>query len=692
MIHICTLKLRSITDSTIFGVDLDFTSGLNIVQANNTSGKSTCLQAIIYVLGLERSLSANLSVPLPFAMRERIQESKEHEYQEVLQSYVEIEIENDRDQKLRIRRAIVGDADTKLISTWSMEGKERGGQVREEQRDFFVHDPGSATRESGFHHYLAGFLGWELPMVPRFDGSECPLYLETLFPMFFVEQKRGWSAVQGPLPTHFRIQDINRRVLEFILNLDAGKVRRERAELNKRISAFESDWAEKRRVLERGGVDLVRFVDVPKTPTAEFSHQALISLEVFIDGAWRSLERASNDLQEEIEELNKIELVSTEEAEVSTQKALEVAQENYEDLGAMFEIARTEFRTVLEENRALKKRLEVLDIDLKRHQDTNKLMNLGSEITDAVAFENCPTCHQHLSQELLPPSSSGAMALEENIAFIKSQKLMYKSALAATDERLGELQLRRRSIENDYKDAQSELRSLKRALVRPASSVNRTTIEKSVRLQARLAQWEEMQERADGLVDELVAIAKEWARLSARLKTLRTSDDFSLEDKNKISALQSLIQEHLKTFDFHSFPPSEITLARDNFRPQVLVYDKDLDREIEKDIGFEASASDGIRLKWSYYLSLLKLDEKHATNHAGLVVFDEPGQQAADPVNLNSLFLESAKDKPSQYQILIATSEKEATIKAGLGDRPYNLIAFDGYILKPLSSARHAKS
>jgi len=521
--------------------------------------------------------------------------------------------------------------------------------------------------------------------VPRFDGTECPLYLETLFPMFFVEQKRGWSTVQGPLPTHFRIQDINRRVLEFVLNLDAGKVRRERAELNKRIGFLESDWNEKRRLLERGGVDLVRFIGVPKTPTAEFSHQADVSLEVFMGGEWLPLDVASKELQDEIEELNSVELVPTEEAEASTQKALEAAQLKYDELGAMFEVARTEFRTVLEENRALKKRLEVLDIDLKRHQDTKKLMALGSEVTDAVAFENCPTCHQHLNQELLPPSSSGAMALDENVAFIKSQQLMYRSALAATEERLGELRLRGRSIEQEFKDAQGELRNLKRALVRPSSSLSRTTIERSVRLQARLGQWMELQERADGLVDELVSIAKEWAELSARLKRLRTGDDFTQDDKNKISRLQSLVQEHLKTFDFHSFPPSEITLARDNFRPQVLVFDKDSGSEIEKDIGFEASASDGIRLKWSYYLSLLELNEHYSTNHSGLVIFDEPGQQAADPVNLTSLFQESAKTRSKRHQILIATSEKELAIKQGLGDLPYNLIPFDGYILKAMS-------
>ena len=87
--------------------------------------------------------------------------------------------------------------------------------------------------------------------------------------------------------------------------------------------------------------------------------------------------------------------------------------------------------------------------------------------------------------------------------------------------------------------------------------------------------------------------------------------------------------------------------------------DKDTDGEIEKDIGFEASASDGIRLKWAYYLSLLELNVQHETNHAGLVIFDEPGQQAADPVNLTSLFQESANPRFSRHQILIATSERD---------------------------------
>ncbi|MCV7165749.1 hypothetical protein, partial [Mycobacterium stomatepiae] len=71
-----------------------------------------------------------------------------------------------------------------------------------ESRDFFVRRAGGAQREAGFHHFLADFIGWKLPNVTRMDGSEIPLYMETLFPYFYVEQKHGWSGVQARIPTY----------------------------------------------------------------------------------------------------------------------------------------------------------------------------------------------------------------------------------------------------------------------------------------------------------------------------------------------------------------------------------------------------------------------------------------------------------------------------------------------------------
>ena len=188
------------TSSQTFGVDIPLRDGLNVIRADNTSGKSTCLMAVLYCLGLQRSLGPSTDVPFPYVMRDRIQvQSERGNYEQVLQSYAMIEISNDSGELLCVRRDVTGGRDQKLVRSWSGSSIEYC-EEQVEHRDFFLHDPGAAVSPLGFHSFLSKFLGLELPDVTRFDGTECPLYLETLWPLFFVEQKRGWSTIQGPFP------------------------------------------------------------------------------------------------------------------------------------------------------------------------------------------------------------------------------------------------------------------------------------------------------------------------------------------------------------------------------------------------------------------------------------------------------------------------------------------------------------
>src|SRR6185437_115257 len=119
MLWIRHLRLRAITRDRPYGADLIFSPGLNVVHAGNTSGKSTCLQAVIYALGLERALGPQLEIPLPYAMREQIHRRRDDAYEAVIESYVELEIENASQDVLVIRRDVVGGKDSKLIRTWS---------------------------------------------------------------------------------------------------------------------------------------------------------------------------------------------------------------------------------------------------------------------------------------------------------------------------------------------------------------------------------------------------------------------------------------------------------------------------------------------------------------------------------------------------------------------------------------------
>lgn len=681
MIQLRHLRLRSFTATRAFGADIPFEAGLNVVQAPNTSGKSTCLQAIIYALGLERSLGPQLTVPLPYAMREQIHQFKEDPYDLVLQSYVELEIANAQGEIVVLHRDVVGDKSTKLIQTWN--GPSLSSEIpRGEQRDYFVLDGGSATNESGFHAFLAQFLDWDLPIVARYDGTECPLYLEAIFPMLFVEQKRGWSSIQGPFPTFLRIQDVARRVMEFLLDLETAKNRRRRAELRAAISELLGRWADRRKGMEEAAARVGRIRGLAVQPSAEFAAAPTLDLQLYYLGEWTRLADVLQIATSRVAELEASQVETVEQAAPDIQARVTDLRSQLDALSAVLEAVRGEYGAETQDNAALEERVAALETDLKRNQDAQKLQRLGSELGRAATEHVCPTCHQGVSNELLPTVDSVGMALDENIAFVKSQLELYRSALLNSRERLQEIAARYRGSERDLQDKQQQLRVLRQELTRPSASPSRAAIEEIVRLQAFIDRLESIDELANSLLDELREIASEWALATSNLRQL-PADELTAADKRKIEHLQTAIRRHLERYGFRSFQPGEISLSYDNFRPLVLRNDKG--ETVEKEINFEMSASDAIRLKWAYYLSCMELMRDFSVNHPGLTIFDEPGQQEVESSSLFEFLRSASQSAQNGQQVLVSTSETYEAVSATLGDSA-NIVSFPGFILQPIET------
>jgi len=567
MIKINHLRLRALTSNRTLGVDLQFNEGLNVIRADNTSGKSTCLLAIIYGLGLERALGPHLTVPLPYAMRERVQLHKDSgEYERIMQSYVMLEIENRQGRVLTTRRDIVGGNDQKLIQTWPQSRLPAAGDPTE-QHDYYVHDPGASVSDHGFHAYLAQFLGCSLPEVPFYDGSERILYLETLWPMHFVEQKRGWSSIQGPFPTFFRVQDLSRRVMEYLLALDVASVRRRQAELRKDIAHLEQRWKDRTAALANHATRLVRLSGLPSRPTAEFARDPDVRLSVYHDDSWITIDNLRVVLERQRQAFDNVELPDAETAEAEIHSRLTASEERYAALSAQSSLCTHAYRTALDERASLEKRVDALLVDLKRNQDTKKLQELGSNIA-RMAFDNtCPTCHQEIARELLPEPGVKAMGLGENIAFIQSQLALYRTILIQTEEEASRLRVQCESVRQALSDVRASIRGLKNDLLRPSTTATRSQIEEVVRLEARLDQLLSVQETADGSIDELIQIASQWLSLKDEYDKIGAAK-LSVDDRNKISRLLRMTQALLGRFGFESFKPEEIALAEDDFRSE----------------------------------------------------------------------------------------------------------------------------
>jgi len=218
------LRLRAETGAGPFGADIPFSTGLNVLWADNTKGKSTCLQGLLYALGLERMLSPRREIPLTYVMTSHLEEdNKSGVRHAILESSVSVELENSAGKVITVRRAVKSTGDTRLVTVFQgPQLTNPAGQY--EQRDYFVLDPGAAQREAGFHRYLAEFMSWQLPRARRFDGSETMLYLETVFPLLYVEQKAGWSSMPAAFPSFLQIRDVGRRAIEFLMGLDTHEL------------------------------------------------------------------------------------------------------------------------------------------------------------------------------------------------------------------------------------------------------------------------------------------------------------------------------------------------------------------------------------------------------------------------------------------------------------------------------------
>lgn len=89
-----------------------------------------------------------------------------------------------------------------------------------------------------------------------------------------------------------------------------------------------------------------------------------------------------------------------------------------------------------------------------------------------------------------------------------------------------------------------------------------------------------------------------------------------------------------------------------------------------------------IRLIWAYLLGLLELAREHTTNHANLLLLDEPRQQSTDPVAFRTLLHRAATAGAAGQQVIFATSEPDTDVRAMLVGTSHKYISYDGFILR----------
>jgi hypothetical protein len=675
-IRLRKLELRIVTAAGLFGVRIPFGKGLLVLRAGNSRGKSTCVQAILYALGLEAMLGASHNIPLPPAMTHEIADD-DGKIHRVLESSVLLEFENQKGDVLTVQRPVISDSENRrLIKTW-LGPKLTNPKGDYKQLDRFVRIEGAVQRPDGFHHMLARFLEWEMPQVLRHQGPPCPLYLECIFPLLVIEQKHGWSGIQARMPTHLGIREIGKRATEFLLNLDEYSSATARQLLEQEATALKTEWTATTSnfaIAARMAGGAVK--DLPSQPVADWPSPTPPQVLIPTENGQQELAVFLAQEEEVLRQLEKEEIPRVEQVAQELATSLAQAQKNLAETDLAIEALIKDIQNEQNQLSAIDERLEALEEDLQKNRDTQRLRELGSNAQLNLWEGNCPTCHQPVTDSLFERGPQ-PMSVADNIGLIEEQIRTFK-AMRADSKRVVTAKDRRLAfLRQKLDELRSLIRTQKRSLTSDARAPSEAAIQARLQLEDRIRQLHRATQEIERVSHQLNELASRWRKLQERTKLVAKSE-LSESDNRKLQLLQKLLIDQLQEYGFSSMAPSSIRISQTTYRPEHEGFD----------LGFDLSASDMIRTIWAYIHGLLELSRTEQTNHPGLLILDEPRQQETARVDFASFLKRASSAGKAEQQVIFATSEEPGHLRSVLKGLPHTFIEFEGRILKRMEADR----
>jgi hypothetical protein len=660
------LSIRVATVKGDFGAELPFDVGLNVIRADNSMGKSTALQAIVYGLGIEAILSTSQGVPFPHVMTHSLHTGKEEV--PVTESSVLLEFENEKGEVWTTERIVVGQKHKNLVTLHrGALLTAKGGKYT--TNDYFVRQPGAAKNEAGFHTKLAEFIGWKLPLVETYDENRVPLYLETIFPLMFIEQKRGWSDIQARFPTQFRIKEVTQRATEFLLALNAYETLLKRRSVEQRSSELVQEW--KTKITEAATLtedENIRVEGLPSLPTVQWPPEGGVRLLIFRDGKWVELEDAQKADREAVKTANQ---GSKKSAHLlDTQKQLSEAEETLTSV--QFAIGRKldEVEQAEAETERVSGRIKSLETEILRNRDELTLRKLGSLRELSIAGSHCPTCHQGIPDSLIPDLKAEFMTVEQNIEFLKEQREMLKAVLERTQREFARAKVELAALREQADSLRKQIRALNTTLVAAEGTPSVAAIETRLRLQDAIDKRARVSRRIIEIQAALAVLSEAWRANEAAKKAL-PEGTLSKSDQQKLNELEKRLRSQINEYGMSSINTNSMSINRDTYLPIHEGFN----------LTFDLSASDLIRTIWAYMNGLREVATQFSTHHLGLLVLDEPKQQSAAAESLAAFLKRTSQSKAANHQVIIATSETLQSLKPMLKGLPVKLIDFSSRVI-----------
>ncbi|KGA40868.1 hypothetical protein KU75_14375 [Pectobacterium odoriferum] len=671
-------KLSIDTDSGDYGFKCAFTDGLNIIKGNNSSGKSTLIQAIFYAFGMEELLGGEGASTMPYALRDHIVDnhSKGSRKIPIINSSVYLEVSNGK-RIITINRAIRStDYDTKLVKI--IDGAYLSIPNDNYSVEYtYLHDKGSAQNiKTGFFRYMEDFLGLELPLVPDNKGGESKLYLQTIFAALFVEQKRGWTDYIANIP-YYAIRNVRKRVVEYLLDCETFSNEKAINIVQSEISKLHHEWSELkteiRLVSERSSL-VVSGID-DKVPV-DFNKD-LASIKYSNDDSLVDINQKLIELNSQVEDLRK-------PVKPITELLINSLETEQAELMRLLSVQDVLYRDILNEKSNVSQyessKTQIIE-DLNNNKVAKKLKDFGAESNLSVAKDICPTCHSPIKDSLLIMDDAlEPMSITENIAYLESQLKMLNKYINGSNHIILQRDRELKNIRDEIVRVRGIILSSK-VDIKNSDSISEKDIRVKIQAEEKIKTLRNDEEVITKILEQMVLVSQVYKNKLGELSKLPKST-YTVNDIKKLKDLNASFKILASDFGYRSAPVSDVEINYDTLSPFLSGLElREIKTKEKIDLKTDSSASDFVRLIWSYLISVFIASKKNNGNHPGVIIFDEPAQHSMGTNGFNKLLRTLASQHGLQSIVAASFDESEEVFTESTRGVNYNLITLSSKLI-----------
>lgn len=693
------IKIAIETTGGPFGFMADFSRNLNIIRGRNSAGKSTIVHSILYALGMEELIGAQNAEALTYVLKDHVEFDDTKHY--VTRSMVIMELESNG-KTITITRKIKEDGvNPKLVEIQECAALSKGETAPILYR--FLHDGGSAQLREGFYTYLEHFLGLRLPMVPHTNGKQVKLYLQYIFAAMAIEQKRGWTDYIANLP-YFGVKEARIKIVDFLVGTNVFEMDAIRARLDHESLELNTSWQDTYRAITNDALkSSMKVQKLPRSPVLDFQPSSVTYMKSTLQGLVDLDTHKSNQIQA-LKKLTDAELKWKDSAPEDTLKLIEQETARLQELTVAFEacVGELTLHRAARNANALHQRLA--EEELSKNQAAQKLIRYGASLELDVASDVCPACQQNIGHSLTDlHESTPHMDIATNIDYLKSQIKMLERDTAGIEQSVKETMVVSEELSKRIAQSKDKLRALKSDLTTNAV-VSKANLRQQLQIELSIEEASLFLQRNEDQLEALV-------ELSARFKQNQKSrselpkEHYSEADLAKYDLFGKIFRSNVASFDYHSAPVSDIKFNVDNLLPELdkielrEIYRKDFSErkaassssasKSGSNIARESSASDFVRLIWSYILTLYETSAHFTVNgnHPGFILLDEPGQHSMATKSQLALLQKLSASKNLQSIVAASFDDSDATYNEATHNVQFKLIHLGDKAIVPNGDA-----